>query len=89
MHAMADRKTPPAPVVFQYPPAGEPVYRFRWRTRKTHPERYGSDCRIVSRVGRAGYFTAMVEAGSIVVEFRDGLRVTTFRGSIRLKGERP
>jgi len=81
---MATTKHPDAP---RFPPAGTPLFRFRWRTRKTHPDRFGQDCRIVSRI-QPGQFRVNVEAGSIVVEFPDGLRVTTFRGSIRLKTPR-
>lgn len=80
MHPMPSN-TPPTPPPFRYPPAGAPTYRFRWRTRKQHPERFGNACRIVPAgdPGRRG------PMGMVVVEFEDGARAVTTRGSIRLK----
>lgn len=71
------------PVVSQYPPPGTPTYRFRWRTRTQLPERFGEMCRIVSTTR-----VASINGGSIVVEFADGTKAVTFRGSIRLKAAR-
>lgn len=69
--------------IYRYPPPGAPRFRFRWRTRKTHPERFGESCRIV-----ATSRSMSISGGSIVVEFEDGTQAVTFRGSIRLKGVR-
>ncbi len=70
-------KSAPSPV--RYPPQGAIVFAFRWRTRKQHPERYGTPCRIVPKSRTAG-----VSWRGLMVEFQDGVRVSTTRGCIRL-----
>lgn len=72
------------------PPAAFP---YRWRSRKTHADRFGDVCRIVPRLQtryRAdgtvcgwGYGTSN---NSTLVEFEDGEQVITTRGSIRRRG---
>jgi hypothetical protein len=49
------------------------LYPFIWWWRRTLPERRGQACRIVAR-GRMN---------SILIEFRDGVRVVTSRYAVR------
>lgn len=65
-------------------------FPYRWRSRKTHPERWGQFCRIVPRAsvqrhadGTAAAWSFGSSANSTLVEFEDGEQVITTRGSIR------
>lgn len=65
-------------------------YPYRWRSRKTHPERWNQLCRIIPRdMTRRHADGSMIvasygnSANSTLVEFEDGTQVITTRGSIR------
>lgn len=54
-------------------PAAVPSYNYRWYWKCHLPDRHSQECRIVAH-GRKN---------TILVEFRDGFRVTTSRYAVR------
>lgn len=50
-------------------------YRYYWRTKQQHKDRYGDAVRIVSK--------APGNPDTVLVEFEDGLRATCHRACIR------
>jgi hypothetical protein len=60
-----------------------PVFTHRWRSRRVMGQYFGKLCRIVPTERRSAPNLHGVMGEDLIVEFQDGVRITTRRGSIR------